>query len=669
MENYGHDDRPPYGNPSQTFGAYTVGGSQYNAAPFYNRPDRIPVQSQPATNVTVSNPLLHDDDTFTHFACKLLLEINDSKQPGERVLQKVLTAEERRFFSEAYIIQFKALATFACPGEPPRHSLIRRLANAFGDSLLKAPPNDPIENPSLQIPTWTYQPSRPTPDSLQQEPQQHGYNAYQAQQAPQPHLLQRIPTDQSKGSSHPGSKQQKLGYLVASNCQQNDTFELESEHRLIDRDVSLSYRHHSKSDMSPDCKHLKSSPSFRRDRKSKSPKRRTSSSPAQRQPVQRKITPILKKGPDNKHSVQEKVTKVIVQIPRSPKRKDTEYVLEMLPPTTKQSEGKRNQVQTIVAESKTRQILMEEIDRTSALASQSTNPTDQAKYRSHLEGLKIGLESFTAASSVSSLTMIDVGRRNKIRAANKPLSPKEQLFEIDEILSLEKNFLSEQRNSSHEKFFRKSSSDIYNPADIPEEGRRKSSRTEIDEERDDNPTRTLNVDHTVVPHTISCEYNLMKDNPRAFSKNSLEKIETSPSRRSNEASQKPQGADFMFNHLAHSNMQDYHSIQKEQVSRPSFMKVVSPGHLPENFQFAAEVEGRAFTATVPPGGVGPGEVFESTVWRATEYQDKETPHHRWKDGLFDCFRYGFDHPSLLISFFCPHSTFQNHDMQIRIKMQ
>ena len=657
MENYDHDERPPYGNPSQTCSAHPLGGSQYNVTPSNNRPECIQFQRQPTTILKGSNPLLHDHDTFTHFACKLLLEMNDSKQSGERVLQKVLSAEERRFFLEAYIPQLKALATFACPGEPPQHSLIRRLANAFGDALLKDPPDDLIQNLSQQAPVWLYQPSRSAADFKQQELHQHECNEYQAQQTPQPHMLQRILTDCSKENSHQGNKQQNLGNLVASNCQQNDTFELESENGPMDRDVPLPYRHHSKIDKSPDCYNLTSFPSSKGVRNTKSPKQRTSLSPARRHPIQRKITPILKKVPDNQHSAQEKITTVIVQIPRSPKRKLSENILEMLPLPPTQSESKRNQVQTIVAESKTRQVLMEEIDHTSTLASQSTNPTDQAKYRSHLEGLKIGLESFTAASSVSSLTMIDVGRRNRIRAAKKPLSPNEQLFEINEILSFGKSYPSQQPGSISEKFFQKASCDVYGPKFTPGEYEKKHYRTEIDEQRDDSPTRTFNVDHFVVPHTISCEYNLMKDDPRAFTKTSEGKVETS--------TQKQPDADLKFNHHAHFNMQENRNIQKERISHPDLVKVLSPGHLPGNFRFAAEVEGSAFTATVPPGGVGPDEVFESTVtdWRRTKYHDLETPHHRWKDGLFDCFRYGFDHPSLLTSFLCPHSTFLPFDLR------
>ena len=83
-----------------------------------------------------NNPLLQDEEAFTRLAYKLLSEQNDSRQQGERVLETIMTAEERFTFSEAYQKKIKSLATFANPGESTQDGLLRRLRNAFGDSLL-----------------------------------------------------------------------------------------------------------------------------------------------------------------------------------------------------------------------------------------------------------------------------------------------------------------------------------------------------------------------------------------------------------------------------------------------------------------------------------------------------------------------------------------------------
>jgi hypothetical protein len=105
-------------------------------------------------------------------------------------------------------------------------------------------------------------------------------------------------------------------------------------------------------------------------------------------------------------------------------------------------------------------------------------------------------------------------------------------------------------------------------------------------------------------------------------------------------------------------MKEKSIVGSEWSQNPTSMKVLSPGSFPEDYQFEAEVEGRAFTATVPKGGVSKGEVFESTVtdWRATKYQETGIPHHHWRDGLFDCFRHGIDHPALWTSFIFAPST-------------
>jgi hypothetical protein len=645
---YGNDDRPSsYRDPSQNPGDHAMGGSQYHVAPsFFGAFDAESSFQQPQQQT--GNPLLHDVNAFTNIAVRLLTEKDQYKQPGENILQTTLTAEERYLFSEAYKLKKGSLATFPSPGESSHDSLIRRLANAFGDSLLKQ-----IEYPSgqqshQQSPEWMSQPVRPEYDLSTQQLQMHGYNVYKQQAAPQQHHFQRILTDQSNQSSLQLSQQQRQG--------NND----EQEAARSDRNMVLSHRR--SYDIPQDRGSFQHSDRSRRERKSKSPVRRRSSRSPSRKEIERPKppTPILKKGLDNKHSVQESVTKVIVQIPKSPIRRGKGEILEMLPLKPIQSENRMNQSHTVLAESKTRQRLMAEIDQTSTLASHSTNQGDRAKYRHHLEGLKIQLETFTAASSVSSLTMHDVGRRNKARATRKStLPPQEQYYEIDAVLYAETPKPSQPRHGPLSGHLQRPFSPImemedfgipfHNPS-VAQQRRRRSPGKQVTEQRDDRPTADKISENKEVPNSINFDYNLM-DVESVFTQWSEEKPVTTL-----QNGEKPKCA-FVTDEHDRTNGQQNLEVDTKKDGNPGSMKVLSPGNLPENFEFEAEVEGRSFTARVPKGGARKGEVFETTItdWRTTTYQEKEIPRHRWKDGLFDCFGYGLDHPMLWNSFLFPQS--------------
>lgn len=78
--------------------------------------------------------------------------------------------------------------------------------------------------------------------------------------------------------------------------------------------------------------------------------------------------------------------------------------------------------------------------------------------------------------------------------------------------------------------------------------------------------------------------------------------------------------------------------------------VVAPSDLPGGYQFEAELNDRRFLATVPDGGIRKGQTFYCYM---EERNDDEIPIGRWRDGPFDCFRHGLNHPMLLNSIICP----------------
>lgn len=88
-----------------------------------------------------------------------------------------------------------------------------------------------------------------------------------------------------------------------------------------------------------------------------------------------------------------------------------------------------------------------------------------------------------------------------------------------------------------------------------------------------------------------------------------------------------------------------------ELGNVPMVDVVAPGNLPEGYTFEAEINGARFMATVPAGGVQKGQAF--TCYMRDEMGDDGAPTKRWRDGLFDCFRYGVCHPMALNSICCP----------------
>jgi Cys-rich protein (TIGR01571 family) len=104
----------------------------------------------------------------------------------------------------------------------------------------------------------------------------------------------------------------------------------------------------------------------------------------------------------------------------------------------------------------------------------------------------------------------------------------------------------------------------------------------------------------------------------------------------------------------HQKQQQFRSIT-EAPSDPRDMDlpmvdVVAPADLPGGYQFEAEIDNKHFLATVPAGGVSKGQTFSCHM---REMKVSDIPVGRWRDGLFDCFRYGITHPMLLNSILCP----------------
>jgi Cys-rich protein (TIGR01571 family) len=80
--------------------------------------------------------------------------------------------------------------------------------------------------------------------------------------------------------------------------------------------------------------------------------------------------------------------------------------------------------------------------------------------------------------------------------------------------------------------------------------------------------------------------------------------------------------------------------------------VVAPADLPGGYHFEAEIEGKRFLATVPPGGVQQGETF-TCYMRELDAAPIDIPIGRWKDGLCNLFAHGLCHPALWNALFCP----------------
>jgi len=92
------------------------------------------------------------------------------------------------------------------------------------------------------------------------------------------------------------------------------------------------------------------------------------------------------------------------------------------------------------------------------------------------------------------------------------------------------------------------------------------------------------------------------------------------------------------------------SVHSSAEDELPIVDVVAPSDLPGGYQFEAELNGKRFLATVPDGGIRKGQTFYCYM---KETNEEGIPVGRWRDGPFDCFKYGIRHPMLLLSFFCP----------------
>lgn len=85
-----------------------------------------------------------------------------------------------------------------------------------------------------------------------------------------------------------------------------------------------------------------------------------------------------------------------------------------------------------------------------------------------------------------------------------------------------------------------------------------------------------------------------------------------------------------------------------------FSTVLAPAALPGGYELPVEIKDTApFNVTIPMGGVKNGEIFLAPApegYRGEELLN--VPKGYWKDGLFDCFRYGVFHPSVCMPCWC-----------------
>ena len=93
------------------------------------------------------------------------------------------------------------------------------------------------------------------------------------------------------------------------------------------------------------------------------------------------------------------------------------------------------------------------------------------------------------------------------------------------------------------------------------------------------------------------------------------------------------------------------------IVRPA-VEVIAPANLEGGYRFHVNTgEGRTLQVEVPQGGVQEGQRFAAWVVDDVEgLQQLVQPHDnaalRWRDGFFECCRYGFCHPMCCLAFWC-----------------
>lgn len=134
------------------------------------------------------------------------------------------------------------------------------------------------------------------------------------------------------------------------------------------------------------------------------------------------------------------------------------------------------------------------------------------------------------------------------------------------------------------------------------------------------------------------------------------KIETNATSASHPAATKPSmpspdAASAKGVELTSSNEPDRRPAPRVYEDLP-LVDVVAPADLPAGYHFEAELEGKRFLATVPPGGVQQGETF-TCYMRELNSVAIDIPVGYWKDGLSNLCDYGCCHSVIWNSFFCP----------------
>lgn len=104
------------------------------------------------------------------------------------------------------------------------------------------------------------------------------------------------------------------------------------------------------------------------------------------------------------------------------------------------------------------------------------------------------------------------------------------------------------------------------------------------------------------------------------------------------------------------------ATKQNQQPHPVFdaplVDVIAPADLPGGYHFEAEIEGKRFLATVPPGGVSQGETF-TCVMRELDSVAIDIPVGYWKDGTLNLCDFGCCHPVVWNSIFCPLRKFSS----------
>lgn len=91
--------------------------------------------------------------------------------------------------------------------------------------------------------------------------------------------------------------------------------------------------------------------------------------------------------------------------------------------------------------------------------------------------------------------------------------------------------------------------------------------------------------------------------------------------------------------------------------RPRKIRVVAPADLPESYELEiSHPDSAPFTVTIPEGGVAKDDIFLVDLppnYKNPTYQVMENiSTGRWKDGLFDLFKYGICHSHWIMAFAC-----------------